>query len=88
MKQRCLVYMGPHEEAQGSTLYLLVVISCKANCYHSFTEFWAIWLTQLPSESFLKFIASTCQSELEPTSLEKKQKACKVLFVFHVLTTS
>lgn len=88
MKWRCLVYIGTHGEAQGSTLYLLVVIRYKANSYHSFTELWAIWLTQLPGESFLIFIASTCQSELEPTSLEKKQKACRVLFAFHVLTTS
>lgn len=83
---------GTSEESKGSTLHLLVVIECNAKSLHSFTECWAVWVTQLPRESFprgcLKFTASTCQSELEPVSLEKKQKACRVLFAFHVLTTS
>lgn len=90
MKQVQLVYIGTSDKAQGNILYLLVVIRCNAKSCHSFTEFWAIWVTQLPGESFpsLKFIAGTCQSELEPSSLAKKQKACRVLFAFHVLTTS
>lgn len=65
---------------------------CDANSFHSFTGFWGVWVTLLPSDSVpsgsLRFTAGTCQSELEPVSLEKKQKACRALSAFHVLTTS